>query len=313
MRDLNDLFFFAQVVEHGGFAPAGRALGIPKSKLSRHVAALEERLGVRLIQRSTRHFAVTEIGQAYHRHCQAMLVEADAAEELIARNQVEPQGTIRLSCASAVLYTMLGDMIARFMVQCPRIRVQMEVTNRAVDVIREGFDLAVRVRFPPLEDSDLVMKVLAVSTQRLVASPSLLAGRSLPLTPETLADWPTVLLGEPHQEPVWHLTRQDGSGGMVSLRHEPRLLANDMVALHQAALLGVGVAALPVMMIHEALRDGRLVDVLPGWTPRSGIVHLAFPSRRGLLPAVRLLIDFLADEFAALVTAVFFAILSWQL
>lgn len=175
MRDLNDLFFFAEVVEHGGFAPAGRALGIPKSKLSRRVAALEERLGVRLIQRSTRRFSVTEIGQEYYRHCRAMLVEADAAEELIARNQVEPQGTIRMSCASAVLYTMMGDMVARFMAQCPRIKVQLEVTNRAVDLIREGYDLALRVRFPPLEDSDLVMKVLAISTQRLVASPRLLA------------------------------------------------------------------------------------------------------------------------------------------
>lgn len=303
MRDLNDLFFFAEVVEHGGFAPAGRALGIPKSKLSRRVAALEERLGVRLIQRSTRRFSVTEIGQEYYRHCRAMLVEADAAEELIARNQVEPQGTIRMSCASAVLYTMMGDMVARFMAQCPRIKVQLEVTNRAVDLIREGYDLALRVRFPPLEDSDLVMKVLAISTQRLVASPRLLAGRALPVVPGELSDWPTVLLGDLHQEALWRLGRTDDGGDVAMVRHEPRLLANDMVALKQAAMQGVGVAALPVMMIHEELNDGRLVDVLPGWAPRSGIVHLAFPSRRGLLPAVRLLIDFLAAEFAWLVEA----------
>lgn len=301
MRDLNDLFFYVQVVEHGGFAPAGRALSIPKSKLSRRVAALEERLGVRLIQRSTRRFAVTEIGQEYYLHCQAMLVEADAAEELIERNRAEPQGTIRMSCASAVLYFMLGEMVARFMVRCPRIQVQMEVTNRSVDLIREGFDLAVRVRFPPLEDSDLVMKVLAISTQRLVAHPRLLADVAQPCSPEDVARLPSVLLGEPNQEPVWHL--QGPEGRQVSLRHQPRLVANDMIALHQAALQGVGVASLPVMMVHRELADGTLVDVLPGWLPRSGIVHVAFPSRRGLLPAVRQLIDFLGEEFALLIAA----------
>lgn len=299
MRDLNDLFYFVQVVEHGGFAPAGRALGIPKSKLSRRVALLEERLGVRLIQRSTRRFAVTEIGREYCRHCQAMLVEADAAEELIARNQTEPQGTIRLSCASAVLYFMIGDMLTRFMLRCPQVKVQLEVTNRAVDLIREGFDLAVRVRFPPLENSDLVMKTLAISTQRLVAHPRLLEGLPAPCTPEEAARLPSVLLGELHQEPVWRL---DGPAGeQVTVRHEPRLVANDMVALHQAVLQGVGVAALPVMMVHDQLQDGALVDVLPGWAPRSGIVHVVFPSRRGLLPVVRQFVDFLAEEFAVLI------------
>lgn len=301
MRDLNDLFYFVQVIEHKGFAPASRALGIPKSKLSRRVAALEERLGVRLIQRSTRRFAVTEIGQEYARHCQAMLTEADAAEELIARNQAQPQGTIRMSCASAVLYFMVGEMVSRFMLRCPRIKVQLEVTNRAVDLIREGFDLAVRVRFPPLEDSDLVMKVLAVSTQRLVAHPHLMAGLPDIRTPEDVAKLPSVLLGEMHQDAVWHL---DGpAGSQVAVQHEPRLIANDMIALHQAVLQGVGVAALPIMMVHRELSEGTLVDVLPGWAPRSGIVHVVFPSRRGLLPAVRLFIDFLAEEFEQLIAS----------
>ena len=301
MDRFQEMQVFLAVAEEQGFAAAARRLSMSPPSVTRAVAALEERLGVRLIQRSTRRFAVTEIGQEYARHCQAMLTEADAAEELIARNQAQPQGTIRMSCASAVLYFMVGEMVSRFMLRCPRIKVQLEVTNRAVDLIREGFDLAVRVRFPPLEDSDLVMKVLAVSTQRLVAHPHLLAGLPDIRTPENVARLPSVLLGEMHQDAIWHL---DGpAGSAVAVQHEPRLIANDMIALHHAVLQGVGVAALPIMMVHRELSEGTLVDVLPGWAPRSGIVHVVFPSRRGLLPAVRLFIDFLAEEFEQLIAS----------
>ena len=138
MYDLNDLYFFAQVVDHKGFAAAGRALGLPKSKLSRRIALLEERLGVRLIQRSTRRFAVTDIGADYYRHCKAMLVEADAAQEAIELTRAEPQGTVRLSCPVALVHYQVGQMLADFMAQCPRVQVQLESTNRRVDVIPEG-------------------------------------------------------------------------------------------------------------------------------------------------------------------------------
>lgn len=174
MRDLNDLYYYVQVVEQGGFAPAGRALGVPKSKLSRRIALLEERLGVRLIQRSTRRFAVTEIGQTYYQHCKAMLVEADAAEEAIALTQAEPCGTVRMTCPVALLDARVADMLSAFMAQYPRVQIQLEETNRRVDVLGEGLDLAIRVRPPPLDDSDLVMRVFAQRDQCLVASPRLL-------------------------------------------------------------------------------------------------------------------------------------------
>jgi len=168
------LYYFVQVVEHHGFAPAGRALDIPKSKLSRRIGILEERLGVRLVQRSTRKFSVTEIGQSYYQHCKAMLVEAEAAQEVIDRTRAEPQGLVRVACPVALLHFQIGPMLARFMADHPRVQVHLDATNRRVDVIQEGFDLALRVRFPPLEDSDLVMKILGESTQCLVASPALL-------------------------------------------------------------------------------------------------------------------------------------------
>ncbi|HEX4584975.1 MAG TPA: LysR substrate-binding domain-containing protein [Burkholderiaceae bacterium] len=301
MPDLNDLYYFAQVVDHGGFSPAGRALGMPKSKLSRRISLLEERLGVRLLQRSTRRFAVTEIGQEYYRHCQAMLVEADAAQEAIERTRSEPQGVVRLSCPTALLDYQVGDMLARFLAACPRVQMQLESVNRPVDVIQEAFDIAIRVRFPPLEDTDLVMKVFGQSTQRLVASAGLLKNVKTPLLPADLGSLPSLDEGPPHRDHVWHLLGDDGAA--ASVRHTPRLVTDDRLALRLAALRGVGVVQLPTMMVSDDLQQGRLVDVLPKWRPRPGIVHAVFPSRRGILTAVRELIDFLAREFEALAPA----------
>jgi DNA-binding transcriptional LysR family regulator len=301
MRDLNDLYFFVQAVDHGGFAPAARSLGMPKSRLSRRIALLEERLGARLVQRTTRRFVVTEIGQEYYRHCVAMLIEADAADEAIARVRSEPRGLVKVSCPSALVYFHVGDMLGRFMAANPQVEVHLECTNRSVDVISEGFDVALRSRFPPLEDSDLVMRVLGDSRHRLIASPALLSKQSHPMVPADLAALPSVDLGPPQGEHVWSLDGPDGAQARVP--HRPRLVVDDMVALCFAARNGVGVAQLPTMMIGDELESGRLVDVLPQWAPRSRIVHAVFPSRRGLLPSVRALIDHLAKEYAALEAA----------
>lgn len=295
MEDLNDLYYFAQVVEHGGFAPAGRALDMPKSKLSRRIANLEERLGVRLIQRSTRHFSVTEIGQAYYRQCVAMVVEAEGASEVIERNRSEPQGVVRISCPTALLDFWVGQMLTRFMLAYPLVELHIESTNRQVDLIQEGIDIALRVRFPPLENTDLVMKVLANSTQCLVASPTLLSGDSLPMVPADLASLPSLHWGSVQREYVWHLDGPDDASAAV--RHHPRLVTDNLMVLRQAAEGGAGVVHLPWVVAREGLISGRLVQVTPDWAPRTGIVHAVFPSRRGLLPSVRTLIDFLAEEF----------------
>ena len=298
MRDLNDLYYFVQVVDHGGFAPAGRALAMPKSKLSRRIALLEESLGVRLLQRSSRRFAVTEIGQAYYQRCQAMLVEAASAQEVVDRTQEDPQGLVRLSCPLALLDYQVGDMLARFLVQYPRIQLQVLSTNRRVDVIREGMDVALRVRFPPLEDSELVMKILGDSTQFLVASPKLISAMGGMPQLADLSKWPSLGDDRLQRSEIWQL--QGPKGATAEVHHQPRMVCEDRIALLQAALHGVGVVQLPAMMILDELRRGVLINVMPGWRPRAGIVHAIFPSRRGLLPSVRLLLDFLGTEFAAL-------------
>ncbi|MDP1539556.1 MAG: LysR family transcriptional regulator [Moraxellaceae bacterium] len=293
MHDLNDLYFFVQVVDHGGFAAAGRALGQPKSKLSRRISQLEDRLGVRLLQRSTRHFSVTEMGQAFYQECVAMLVQADSAFELVERHRSEPQGVIRLSCPNTLLNYRVGPLLSRFMVKYPRVQIHLEATNRRVDMIAEGFDIALRVRFPPLEDSDLVMRVLVESPQRLVASPELLASYTSELNPADLSRLPSMSWGVANDY-AWCMEGPDGAQEQVSYR--PRFVTEEMTALRQAALAGVGVVQLPLMVVDKDLAEGRLVNICPDWVPRSGIVHAVFPSRRGVLPSVRALIDFLAEN-----------------
>lgn len=295
MEDLNDLYYFAQVVEHGGFAPAGRALDQPKSKLSRRIAALEERLGVRLIQRSTRHFSVTEIGQEYYRHCLAMLVEAEGAAEVIERHRSEPQGVVHLSCPTALLNFWVGPMLARFMVEHPLVSLHVESTNRQVDLIQEGIDIALRVRFPPLESSDLVMKVLGESRQQVVGAPSLRERLAARPKPADVAALPTLHWGSVQREYLWQLDGPKGASAQV--RYRPRLVTDDLMALRQAALAGVGAVHLPAVVVCEDLDNGSLVNLLPDWAPRTGLVHAVFPSRRGLLPSVRTLLDFLGQEF----------------
>jgi len=289
MQDLNDLFYFVQVVDHGGFAPAGRALGVQKSKLSRRILLLEERLGVRLLNRSSRRFSITEIGREYYHRCAAMLVEAESAEQVVAQVRAEPRGIIRVSCPIALLFFQFSVLVARFMAENPAVEVHLEGTNRRVDVIAEGVDIAIRVRFPPLESSDLVMRQLDQSTQCLVASPALVAQALV--SPADLAGLPSLDLGPPHREHVWQLRHDDGRTAAV--RHAPRLVTDNMLALRDAAYAGVGVVQLPMIMVWEDIAAGRLIDVLPRWHPPAGIVHAAFASRRGLLPSVRALLDFL--------------------
>jgi DNA-binding transcriptional LysR family regulator len=295
MQDLNDLYYFVCVIDHGGFAAAGRALGIQKSKLSRRILQMEERLGVRLLNRSSRRFSVTEIGREFYDRCVAVLVEAEAAEQVVARVRAEPRGVVRMSCPVALLNFQFGTLIARFMVVNPAVEVHLESTNRRVDVIAEGFDVAIRVRFPPLEPTDLVMRRLAESTQHLVASPALIR---TPLSlPSDLNGLPSLGPGPTHRGHQWRLDHEDGR--TASIPHRPRLITDDIAVLREATLAGVGVAQLPSVMVWEDIRAGRLVDVLPQWQPGSSIVHAVFPSRRGLLPSVRALVDFLALECAA--------------
>jgi DNA-binding transcriptional LysR family regulator len=298
MHDLNDLFYFARVVEHGGFAPTGRALGVPKSTLSRRIALLEDRLGSRLLQRSSRHFAVTEIGETFYRHCLAMIAEAEAALEAVETNQAAPRGTLQVTCPVSLMLSQVAPMVSHFMVAHPLVSVRLSATNRRVDVIDEGVDIALRVRFPPLDSEGLIMKRLAESRQLLVASPLLLDRTVHPRSPSDLTRLPGIDMIRSTPKHTW--TLQDAAGDVVDIGFEPRYAADDMFALRQAALDGIGVVQLPDYIVAEQVGSGSLEVVLPKCMLPVGVIHAVFASRRGLSPAVRSFVDFLAAEFRAL-------------
>jgi len=242
---------------------------------------------------------VTEAGRTYYSHCKAMLLEADAADEAIALNQAEPRGIVRLSCPIALLESNVGDILAAYLLQYPRVELHVEATNRRVDVIGEGVDLAIRVRPPPLEDSDLVLRVFSDRSQCLVASPGLLElCPRPPESPADLAGLPSMLLGTPQGEHAWRLQGPDGE--QATIAHAPRLITRSMPALRTAAIAGVGIVQLPRMMVRDWLASGELVHVLPGWEPHREIIHAVYPSRRGQLPSVRALLDFMVAEFQGL-------------
>ena len=293
MQDLNDLVYFAEVVDRGGFAAAGRALGLPKSRLSRRVAELEARLGVRLLQRTTRKLSLTAVGEQYHRHCVAMREDAQAAQDAVAQAQTEPRGTIRVACPVTLAQTTLGPILPQFLARYPQVCIDMRVSNRVVDLVEEGFDVALRVR-PTLDDSgSLVIKNFGLTRTLLVASPTQLARQGRPGTWAELLTLDTVSMSTAGETATWQLLGPDGAAH--SFQHQPRYVADDLLTLKYAVLDGVGMCALPDYMCADALADGRLVQVMPGWAPRPGIFHAVFPSRRGLLPAVRRFLDYLGD------------------
>jgi DNA-binding transcriptional LysR family regulator len=172
MHDTNDMLYFAEVVERGGFAAAGRHLGVPKSKLSRRVADLETHLGVRLLQRTTRKLSLTEVGEVYLRHCLAMRDAADAAAEAVEQAQTEPRGTIRVACPVTLAQTTVGPIMALFLERYPLVKVDMRVSNRVVDLVEEGVDVALRVRATLDDSGSLVVKKLGNTNTYLVASPA---------------------------------------------------------------------------------------------------------------------------------------------
>jgi DNA-binding transcriptional LysR family regulator len=292
MHDLNDLYFFAKVVEHGGFMAAARQIGVPKSRLSRRVAELEARLGVQLLQRTTRRLALTEVGQAYFRHCQAMLAEAEAAQEAIARATDVPRGLVRVSCPDLLAQSLLAPLLPEFMAQYPEVRILLEVTGRRVDLINDGIDVALRVRLRLDDSASIVARPLGQSSSFLVASPALLAERGLPQRPSELASWPALVMSRPDGRGEWTMHDEVGQLYTVQLA-SPRLMTDNLVVLAQAAIDGCGVAALPVLVCQQALADGRLRRLLPNFSMPGGILHLAFTGRRHLVPAVRVFVDFL--------------------
>lgn len=294
MQDLNDMLFFAEVVDRGGFAAAGRALHIPKSRLSRRIAELEARLGVRLLQRTTRKLSLTQAGEIYHRHCVAMREQAEAADEAVARVQNEPRGTVRITCPVTLAQTTIGPVLPRFLAAHPQVRIDMTVTNRVIDLVQEGIDVALRVRANLDDSGSLVAKNLGETRSVLVASPQLLQRFGTPADVEALRHLPTVAMSAADGRASWHL--RGPRAASFELEHRPVYTADDLHTLKFAVVQGTGMCVLPDYLCDDELRHGTLAPVLPGWAPPVAMVLAVFPSRRGMVPAVRRFLDFLGDN-----------------
>jgi DNA-binding transcriptional LysR family regulator len=301
VQDLNDLYYFAMVVDHGGFAAAERALGIPKSRLSRRITQLESDLGVRLLQRSTRRFAVTDVGNSVYRHAQTMLAEAQAARDVVERLSAEPRGVVRVSIPVGLAQQQMPALLPEFLARHPQVRLQLHVTNRRVDLINEGFDVAMRVRSRLDDDGDLVMRSFGEIQELLVASPKYLDGMGRPSDPTELAGHVTLSMSEDEVRQRWELHGPAGEVRRVELK--PRVSGSDFPMLRSLVEQGVGITMLPETMCAQQVRDGTLEVVLPQWRLPQGIFHAVFASRRGMLPAVRVFIDFLAEKMPALLDA----------
>lgn len=294
MQDLNDMAYFAEVVDRGGFAAAGRALGVPKSKLSRRLAELEARLGVRLLQRTTRKLSLTEAGEIYHRHSVAMREQADAAAEAVAQVLTEPRGTIRVTCPLTLAQTTIGPLIPSFLAKHPQVHIEMQVTNRVVDLVQDGVDVALRVRSTLDDSGSLVVKNLGNTFGLLVASPSQLERQGRPQSVEDLSRLSTVAMSSADGKAGWKLL---GPGGHeFDFQHRPVYVADDLLTLKYAVVQGTGISILPDYMCKRDIDRGDLERVLPDWAPRVGLMHAVFPSRRGMVPSVRRFLDFLGEH-----------------
>ncbi|WP_254276879.1 LysR substrate-binding domain-containing protein [Halomonas sp. 3H] len=294
MHDLNDYFYFHAVVTHRGFSAASRHIGVPKGTLSKRVTRLEERLQLRLLERSTRIVRPTEVGQAFYEHCETMLAGVEGAETVAAQAQAEPNGTVRLSCPQGLIHNLIREILPDFMKRYPKVRVHMQVFERRADLLEDRLDIAIRVRTrPDMADASLVMRPLGQSQLVLAASPAMQAEHELPATIDQLAEVPTLSMAEESDMAQWELHGPDDETRIITLR--PRLVCSNFDMLLAAAREGLGVALLPNNVCQPDLDSGELIRILPEWRTPYGTIQAVFASRRGLVPAVRALIDFLAE------------------
>lgn len=295
LTDLNDLYFFSLVVEKGSFTAASKAVGITKSRISRRVADLEERLGVRLLHRSTRKLTLTEVGHSFYLHCHSMAKEAQAAQEVAEQAQSKPRGRIRVTCPALFPQTFFGDWVIEFMRLYPEVTIVLLATDHYVDLIEEGIDVAFRYQTTPPSDSSLVCKTLVKTKHILVASPEFIKIYGNPTSLDTLKYLNCLTRIKVNHPREFELINQNGEKITVSVQSV--LESNDWMILKNAAIAHMGITLIPYELCQEDLRTQKLVHILPQWSSPSASLYVMYPSRRGLIPAVRHFIDFIAGRF----------------
>jgi DNA-binding transcriptional LysR family regulator len=293
---LSDIEIFVRVVQLGSFTLAARELAVSKSFASKQVRALEERLGARLLNRTTRTLTPTDAGIAFARRCSDLLDEIDEAERAIAALQEAPRGTLRLTAPMTFGVRWVAPILASFGERHPDLHISADFTDRKVDLVEEGLDLAIRVG--RMQDSSLVARKLAPVSGMLIASPAYLARRGTPAAPDDLRDHDCLVYSLLDAPTSWVIEPLAGGDG-VRVRVAARMTSNNGDALLAAAQAGMGITALPDFMVVDALRSGAVVRVLPTWgTIRGAGVWALYPHSRHLAAKVRLFVDHLAESFS---------------
>ena len=291
MADLNEMLVFASVVDAGSFTGAAKKLGQPKSTLSRRITRLEERLGVRLLQRTTRALHLTDAGETYYAYCARITAEAEEAEDAINNAKAEPTGPLKIT-APVNFAGSLPGLVGEFMRRYPKVTVQIICTDNLVDIIGEGVDVA--FRFGDLQDSTFIARKLGADRGVLCASPGYLQSAPVLEKPEDMAQHHCISYNLPPQGGSWNF---QGPGGKKTVKVYPRLAAGNLEVMRGATLAGVGVCQLPSRLCSADITAGRLTELLPEWSFGTVNLNLLYPSSR-LLPAkVRAFIDFAMEQF----------------
>jgi DNA-binding transcriptional LysR family regulator len=291
--DLNDIVVFTKVVETKSFTGAAEQLGLPKSTVSRKLAQLEERLGVRLVQRTTRKLALTDIGQAYYERCARIVADVAAAEQLVTDMQSTPRGRLRMTAPVDLSMRYLGLIVADFLAIHSDINIELEASDRIVDLIEEGFDLA--VRFGTLPESTLIARRLCSISAVMCASPAYLAKRGTPTTIEELDEHDRVLFTPSPRTQSWTMTHGDQ---IYEFGRPARFASNNVGACYEAVASGAGIALLTDFIVARDCERGTLVYVLPDWAGRAIEVNAVYPARQNLPPRLSLFLDHLAKALS---------------
>jgi len=294
MQDLNEIAIFARVVKEESFTRAARALGLPKSTVSERVSRLEERLGVRLLERTTRHVRPTAAGAAYYERAARVVAEIEEANAAVTDIHRSPKGLLRIGSPLLFGHAFLGDFVAEFLVAHPEVEVELIVADRRFDVVEEGLDLAVHV-IGPIEAS-LIARKIGSAERMCVASPAYLAQREPPRAPKDLLKH-SCLVSSNDRRATWVFSKE---GRSESIAIQGRYSVNSVQLTLTAALRGAGIAVLPAFFCAEALRAGHLAAVLEDWSPGHQEVHVVYPGSRHLSARVRLFVDALIDRFTQL-------------
>jgi len=291
MSQLEDMRIFTESVDAQSFTAAAERLGLSKQFVSKRIAALEKRLGARLLVRSTRRLRVTDLGLAYHERAQRILLEVDDAEQMIASQTAVPRGMLRLSAPMTFATLHMAPLIPVFMQRHPEVSIELELNDRTVDLIGEGYDMAVRIG--TLADSSLVARRIAAVQLVTCASPEYLSARGTPTTPELLTAHDCLLYGHAHHS-EWTFM---GSGRTRKVTVGGRMRSNNGEMLREAAIAGMGIICLPDFIVATALADGRLVEVLSPFRPEAFTVYAVYPQHRQSSLLVRVFSDFLVERF----------------